>query len=118
MRDVIGVSVMFLAVGCALSPGVQNLQPVVAAAGQYALMAAPDAGPSPAPKPAGKCGTCGAPVPPGGGTLGDGTVKVPCPECNIKAALTQPKACAQCGGDGIYEKEGKRWKCNQCSTAP
>lgn len=116
MRDVIGVSVMFLAVGCAFSPSIENLQPFVAATGQYALMAAPDAGPSPAPKPAGKCGTCGTPVPPGGGTLGDGTVKVPCPECNLKSVLV-PKGCEKCGGDGIYEKDGKRWKC-PCNTAP
>jgi len=43
--------------------------------------------PGPAPAPASdKCSTCGTKNPPGGGWLGDGTVKVPCPECNkVKA---------------------------------
>ncbi len=43
--------------------------------------------PEPAPKPdSGKCSTCGTANPPGGGWLGDGTVRVPCPECNKKKA--------------------------------
>jgi len=43
--------------------------------------------PTPTPEPdKGKCTTCGTPNPPGGGWLGDGTVKVPCPECNKKKA--------------------------------
>jgi len=43
--------------------------------------------PSPEPTPASdKCSTCGAKNPPGGGWLGDGTVKVPCPECNKQKA--------------------------------
>jgi hypothetical protein len=116
MRDVIGVTFMFLAVGCALAPGVSDLQPVVAVAGQYAIMSQR---PTPAPQPpSGKCGTCGTPVPPGGGKLGDGRVEVPCPECNPLASVLVPAKCEKCDGDGIYEKDGKRWKCNQCNTAP
>ena len=85
---------------------VGDLQPLVAAAGQYSLMAAP---PPPAPAPTGVCGTCGAKNPPGGGFLGDGTVKTPCPECNAKGQA----ACAcPCGGKGYVTRAGKNWACD------
>jgi hypothetical protein len=44
----------------------------------FCLASAPDPAPGPQPKPApaGVCENCG-----GKGTLGDGTVKVTCPEC-------------------------------------
>jgi len=105
----IGASVLvaatMLPVSCLPHPAVEeNLQPFVAATGSYSMM---EPTPEPTP-PAGKCSTCGAPVPPGGGRLGDGTVSVPCPECNDEAKATD---CEKCGGDGLYEKNGQTYIC-------
>jgi len=110
--DSIGVVVVLsaatLPLGCLPTPAVRgDLQPFVAVAGAYALADRDE----PVP-PAGACSTCGAPVPPGGGTLGDGTVKVPCPECNDEAK-EEPKECdCGCNGRGyIIRKDGTRWAC-------
>jgi hypothetical protein len=74
------VSAITLPVGCVEVPTRPvDLQPAVAVFGQYAMSATK-------PAPTGVCSNCGTKVPPGGGWLGDGTVKVPCPECNPKSA--------------------------------
>jgi hypothetical protein len=94
-----------LPLGCVRVPP-SDLQPLVAVAGQYAMLAQE----SP-PAPAGACGTCGTKVPPGGGFVGDGRVKVPCPECNKEARAA---ACCDCGCDGkgyIVKPDGSRWAC-------
>jgi len=102
--DVIGISAMVLAstlpLSCLPAERPENLQPFVAAAGSYSLAAPPES--------SGVCSTCGSKVPPGGGRLGDGTVSVPCPECN-KAALSTD--CSRCGGDGLYEADDHLYIC-------
>ena len=108
VMESIAVSVLVAAatlpVTCVSLPKVEpNLQPIVAVGGTYAMMEAPDEEPEES-----KCSTCGVPVPPGGGWLGDGTVKVPCPECNESSSASD---CEKCGCDGIYEKDGKRYIC-------
>jgi hypothetical protein len=81
-----------------------DLQPLVAVAGTYAMLS------QTSPKPSGVCSNCGTKVPPGGGFVGDGRVKVPCPECNKDA-----KASCGCNGKGyIVKADGSRWAC-QCS---
>lgn len=89
--------------GCVRDEVRENLQPMIAVYGHYGLLSG-----TKAPQPlAGICGTCGTKVPPGGGTLGDGVVKTPCPECN-----TKPAAACPCGGKGYVTKDGKNWACN------
>lgn len=58
-------------VGC-LPPTQADLRPLVSACGAYSVMEVPD---EPAPTP-GVCKTCG-----GRGVLGDGVIKIPCPDC-------------------------------------
>jgi hypothetical protein len=103
---VILLSAASLPVGCVQYPSrATDLQPLIAVAGQYALTgrAVPDA-------PKGICSNCGAKVPPGGGFVGDGRVKVPCPECNKQAAAA-PKC--PCGGRGyVMRPDGSRWACD------
>jgi hypothetical protein len=100
---VILLSAASLPVGCVQYPSrATDLQPLIAVAGQYTMMgrAVPDA-------PKGVCSNCGTKVPPGGGYVGDGRVKVPCPECNKSAA-----ACP-CGGRGyVMRPDGSRWACD------
>jgi hypothetical protein len=93
--------------GCVRVPATQaDLQPLVAVAGQYAMLSQA----SPKPAPSGVCSNCGTKVPPGGGFVGDGRVKVPCPECNKDA-----KASCGCNGKGyVVRPDGSRWAC-QCS---
>lgn len=80
--DAIGSSMMLIAAAAPLSciPATHakvNLQPLIAAAGAYSLMAA-EAGPTPAPTPDGdKCQNCG-----GTGRLSDSRVSVECPVCD------------------------------------
>jgi hypothetical protein len=77
------VAALTLPLGCVKLPAKQaDLQPLVAVAGQYAMQSQSN----PKPAPTGTCPNCGAKVPPGGGWVGDGTIKVPCPECNPKSA--------------------------------
>jgi hypothetical protein len=77
------MAAMTLPFGCVKVPATQaDLQPLVAVAGQYAMLSQG----APKPAPSGVCSNCGAKVPPGGGWVGDGTIKVPCPECNPKSA--------------------------------
>lgn len=106
MRTIYALIVIAAVAGCGLEEKV-DLQPQVAVFGYYGVLSGSKA-PQPAPQK-GVCGTCGAKVPPGGGTLGDGRVKVPCPECNKQAACP-------CGGKGYVVKDGKNWACgcNQC----
>jgi hypothetical protein len=74
---------MALPIGCVRVPATPtDLQPLVAVSGSYAMLSRS----SPAPAPTGVCSNCGTKVPPGGGWVGDGTIKVPCPECNPKSA--------------------------------
>ena len=77
------MAAMTLPFGCVKVPATQaDLQPLVAVAGQYAMQSQA----APKPAPSGVCPNCGTKVPPGGGWVGDGTIKVPCPECNPKSA--------------------------------
>ena len=69
-RLVLTLGVLVSTLGCS-SAGQEDLQPFVAAAGRYSLMA----GGTDAPKP-GVCANCG-----GKGFVGDGRVSVPCPVC-------------------------------------
>jgi hypothetical protein len=109
LADTLGSVTMMLAVtlpiGCVRTPErPTDLQPLIAVAGQYTMMAraVPDA-------PKGVCSNCGTKVPPGGGYVGDGRVKVPCPECNKSAAA--PKC--PCGGRGyVMRPDGTRWACD------
>jgi len=106
--DSIGTAVVVAAaalpISCIPHPEVEDLQPVIAVGGQYAMISAP-----PDVEPSGVCGTCGTPVPPGGGYLGDGTVKLPCPECNESG---EPICTCPCGGRGYIKKaDGTRWAC-------
>lgn len=112
VMETVAVSVLVAAatlpVTCVSLPSIEaDLQPIVAVGGTYAMLSPPDETPD-----SGKCSTCDSPVPPGGGWLGDGTVRVPCPECNAKAA---PSDCKKCGGDGLYEKDGKKYICPSCT---
>jgi hypothetical protein len=107
--DSLGAVTLFAAatlpLSCTSLPTTTDLQPLVATAGQYSMLAQP----APDDEPSGVCGTCGTPVPPGGGYLGDGTVKLPCPECNESG---QPKCTCPCGGRGyIVKADGSRWAC-------
>jgi hypothetical protein len=101
------VAVAAAVIGCVrVPPAPTNLQPMVAVFGQYAMLSQS----SPAPAPSGVCSNCGTKVPPGGGFVGDGRVKVPCPECNKDAK-------ASCGCNGkryVVRPDGSRWAC-QCS---
>jgi len=72
---------MALPIGCVPATPTE-LQPLIAVSGTYAMLSRG----SPAPAPSGTCSNCGTKVPPGGGWVGDGTIKVPCPECNPKSA--------------------------------
>jgi hypothetical protein len=105
MRKALGSVMLMLAVGCVRTPErPTDLQPLIAVTGQYTMMAraVPDA-------PKGVCSNCGTKVPPGGGYVGDGRVKVPCPECNKSAAA--PKC--PCGGRGyVMRPDGTRWACD------
>lgn len=83
-----------------------DLQPLVAAAGQYSMM---DKAPPAPVVPAGVCSTCGTRNPPGGGFLGDGRVKTPCPECNKQA---QAACSCPCGGKGYIVRDGRNWACS------
>ena len=96
---------MTLPLGCVQPPATQgDLQPLVAVSGTYAMLSRS------VPAPAGVCSNCGTKVPPGGGFVGDGRVKVPCPECNKDA-----KAACECNGRGyVVRPDGSRWAC-QCS---
>lgn len=96
-----------LPIGCVNVPARPvDLQPLVAVAGQYAMQSQTDRKPA----PSGVCSNCGTKVPPGGGFVGDGRVKVPCPECNKDA-----KASCGCNGKGyVVRPDGSRWAC-QCS---
>lgn len=78
-----------------------DLQPLVAVTGQYSMLTQQE-------KPSGVCGTCGAKNPPGGGFLGDGVIKTPCPECNKHA---QSLCQCPCGGKGYVVKDGRNWAC-------
>lgn len=73
--DAVGLITLSLAiVGCIpLAQMRSDLRPLVAACGAYAL-AAPET-----PKPPAVCRTCG-----GKKVLGDGTIKIPCPDCTPK----------------------------------
>lgn len=71
LGDAIGASLMFAAVGCVALPH-RDMQPFVAAAGRYSLMASGSAAPQ-----GGQCQNCR-----GEGRIGDGRVFVTCPECN------------------------------------
>lgn len=110
IADTLGSVAMMLAVtlpiGCVrTSDRPSDLQPLIAVAGQYALM-----GRHTPATPTGVCSNCGTKIPPGGGFVGDGRVKVPCPECNKQAAASQ----CPCGGRGyIVRPDGTRWVC-QC----
>ena len=71
---------MALPIGCVRVPAAPtDLQPLIAVSGLYATMSHTD-------QPTGTCSNCGTKVPPGGGWVGDGTIKVPCPECNPQSA--------------------------------
>jgi hypothetical protein len=84
-----------------------DLQPLVAVTGQYAMTSRT----APKPAPTGTCSNCGAKVPPGGGFVGDGRVKVPCPECN-KDAKAPARCDCGCNGKGyIVKPDGSRWAC-------
>lgn len=78
LADIIGSALIASAVtvplSCLPSAEKQNLQPLVAAAGAYALMQ-PDANPSPPTD--GKCQNCN-----GVGRVSDGRVSVVCPVCD------------------------------------
>lgn len=106
LADCLGATIMTATIiGCALPPPPGDLQPFVAVAGQYSLSgkAAPVA-------PTGVCSNCGTKVPPGGGFVGDGRVKVPCPECNEDAKASGCQC--GCGGKGyIVKADGSRWSC-------
>lgn len=86
--DAVGSSLMLAALAAPMSciPMSQHrdLQPFVAAAGAYALMAV-EAGPTPAPGPADKCSNCN-----GVGRVSDGRVSVPCPVCGGTGKPTRP----------------------------
>lgn len=97
------VAAATLPVACVHVERPVDLQPRVAAFGAYSTMEPSEDVIS------GVCSTCGSKVPPGGGWLGDGTVKVPCPECN-KSAGSKP--CDKCGGDGLVERDGKLYICS------
>jgi hypothetical protein len=101
------VAVAAAVIGCVrVPPAPTNLQPMVAVFGQYAMLSQS----SPTPAPSGVCSNCGTKVPPGGGFVGDGRVKVPCPECNKDA-----KASCGCNGKGyVVRPDGSRWAC-KCS---
>jgi hypothetical protein len=108
--DAIGVSVFFAAsvlpVGCLRTTPLADLQPFVAAAGQYSLsdLAAP-----PTPKPA-VCENCG-----GKGVVGDGRIEVPCPVCRPAKAV--PVCSCPCGGKGyLVRSDGGRVVC-PCPTS-
>ena len=88
-----------------------DLQPLVAAAGQHSMMARTQAPVA----PTGVCSTCGAKNPPGGGFLGDGTVKTPCPECNAKG---QAQCSCPCGGKGYVVRDGSNWACECKPNCP
>jgi hypothetical protein len=99
-----------LPIGCVKVPAANDLQPLVAVAGQYAMQSQTDQSPA----PTGVCSNCGTKVPPGGGFVGDGRVKVPCPECN-KDAKAPAKCDCGCNGKGyIVKLDGSRWAC-KCS---
>jgi hypothetical protein len=78
--DSIGSTIMLAALvapmSCVQVTQRQDLQPMIAAAGAYALMSA-DAGPTPAPQPGDKCANCN-----GVGRVSDGRVSVECPVCD------------------------------------
>jgi len=99
------MAALTLPFGCVQVPATRaDLQPLIAVAGTYAMLS------QAAPAPSGVCSNCGAKVPPGGGFVGDGRVKVPCPECNKDA-----KASCGCGGKGyVVRPDGSRWAC-QCN---
>jgi hypothetical protein len=110
LSSLYSVAVAAAVIGCVrVPPGPTDLQPLVAVAGQYAMQSQTDTKPA----PAGICSNCGTKVPPGGGFVGDGRVKVPCPECNKDAKAAR----CQCGCEGrgyLVRPDGSRWAC-KCS---
>jgi hypothetical protein len=82
------VALLLVLVGCVMTlPADDSTLTAEIASATARAMVQMRATPAPTPKPdSGKCSTCWAANPPGGGWLGDGTVKVPCPECNKKKA--------------------------------
>lgn len=88
MRFIVALSLVM--VGCVMTLPADDSTITAELAAETAraitqMRAAPTPTPTPTPDK-GKCSTCGTDNPPGGGWLGDGTVKVPCPECNKKKA--------------------------------
>lgn len=76
--------------GCSRPAGQpENLQPYVAAFGQYGLLEPP-----PAPAPSGKCTNCN-----GKGSVSDGRVSVKCPVCDGRGTIGSTKQCTNgaCG---------------------
>lgn len=80
------VAFCLVMVGCVISlPADDSAMTAELAAETARAVVQMRAKPAPLPTPdKGICTTCKSPNPPGGGWLGDGTVKVPCPECNKK----------------------------------
>jgi hypothetical protein len=85
--DSIGSTIMLAALvapmSCVQVTQRQDLQPMIAAAGAYALMSA-EAGPTPAPTPGDKCSNCN-----GVGRVSDGRVSVECPVCDGTGKATK-----------------------------
>lgn len=82
------VIAIVLLCGC-VRPAAQpeNLQPYVAAFGQYGVLEAA-VGPTPAPAPNGQCTNCN-----GKGVVSDGRVSVKCPVCDGRGVVGQAAAC-------------------------
>lgn len=94
MRAIVMLAIVAGFVGCDLKSEKENLQPLIAVAGNYGVWSAA-VGPTPAPSPSKVCRSCN-----GRKVVGDGRVMV---------------KCAACDGTGV-EKDAKQCTTGTCQT--